>query len=87
MAGAATSATGAATPCVCQLGRSTGVTADLPAAFGMACVPATTAAPGYTWTNAKIGGMGCITGLYAHPAQPGLFYSKTDAGPEIARSQ
>lgn len=63
-----------------KLLASTGVTAALLAAFGMACAPAASAAPTYTWSNAKIGGTGYVDGFLAHPGQQGLFYAKTDVG-------
>ena len=63
-----------------KLLASTGMAAALLAAFGMTCVPTTAAAQNYTWNTAKIGGTGYITGMVAHPRQPGLFYAKTDVG-------
>ena len=63
-----------------KLLASTGAAAALLAAFGMTAVPTTATAQNYTWTTAKIGGTGYITGMFAHPRQTGLFYAKTDVG-------
>ena len=39
--------------------------------------PATVA---YGWQDVPIGGGGYVSGVYSHPAAPGLFYAKTDVG-------
>lgn len=40
----------------------------------------TTTAPSYMWKNVRIVAGGYVDGIIAHPAQPGLFYARTDVG-------
>lgn len=35
---------------------------------------------GYVWSNVLMGGAGFVSGLLAHPTEPGLIYSRTDVG-------
>lgn len=39
-----------------------------------------TTAPSYNWHNVRIVGSGYVDGVIAHPAEPGLFYARTDVG-------
>jgi xyloglucan-specific exo-beta-1,4-glucanase len=34
----------------------------------------------YDWSNVAMGGAGFVSGVFAHPAQKGLFYARTDVG-------
>jgi len=36
--------------------------------------------PSYSWQNVRIVAGGYVDGIIAHPAQPGLFYARTDVG-------
>lgn len=35
---------------------------------------------GYLWSSVAMGGAGFVSGLLAHPAEPGLIYARTDVG-------
>lgn len=39
-----------------------------------------TTAPSYAWHNVRIVAGGYVDGIIAHPAEPGLFYARTDVG-------
>jgi hypothetical protein len=50
------------------------------AVLPVAQLAAQSTTPSYTWRNVRIVAGGYVDGVIAHPAQPGLFYARTDIG-------
>jgi hypothetical protein len=57
-----------------------GVLAAFAAAPVTPLMAQSTEAPSYSWQNVRIVAGGYVDGIIAHPAQPGLFYARTDVG-------